>query len=158
MRPSSSDSAAAGAFRFRFIVPPEVIDQNGHVNNVAYVQWMQEVAIRHSEDTGGSRAMRAAGGTWVVRSHQIEYLSPAHSGDQIEAVTWVASFHRVRSVRQYRFVRLPDARLLARGATEWVFVSAKDGRPRAIPSEVKAAFLMAKMTDSPENTSLDKQM
>ena len=26
----------------------EVIDGNGHVNNVVYVQWMQDAAIAHS--------------------------------------------------------------------------------------------------------------
>ena len=35
-------------FRYRFVVPDEAVDGNRHVNNVAYVQWMQDVAIRHS--------------------------------------------------------------------------------------------------------------
>jgi acyl-CoA thioester hydrolase len=137
---SSSASDVQGVFRFSFIVPGDVIDQNGHVNNVAYIQWMQEVAIRHSDSTGGTLATKEAGGSWVVRSHQIEYLKAGYAGDHVEAVTWVASFHRVRSLRQYRFLRSSDATLLARGSTDWVFVNQGDGRPRAIPAGVKAAF------------------
>jgi acyl-CoA thioester hydrolase len=133
-------SETGGMFRHRFTVPADAIDQNGHVNNVVYIQWMQDVAIRHADQTGGTSAMRAVGCTWVVRSHKVEYLSPAYAGDSIEAATWVVNFHRVRSVRQYRFVRITDAKLLARGETEWVFVSAQSGRPCAIPERVRACF------------------
>ncbi len=129
-----------GIFRCQFTVPSGVIDENGHVNNVVYVQWMQEVAIRHSETMGGSAAVRAAGCSWVVRTHHIEYLSPAFAGDVLEAATWVVNFQRVRSLRRYRFVRMSDAKLLARGETDWVFVNAKSGRPCAIPESVRTCF------------------
>ncbi len=26
-------------------IPKTAIDENGHVNNVAYVQWMQDIAV-----------------------------------------------------------------------------------------------------------------
>ena len=32
--------------RHTFTVPPEAVDRNGHVNNVVFVQWMQDAAIR----------------------------------------------------------------------------------------------------------------
>lgn len=34
---------------FKTTVTDEVIDENGHANNVAYVAWMQEAAIHHSQ-------------------------------------------------------------------------------------------------------------
>jgi len=43
-------------------VPAEVVDGNGHVNNVAYVQWMQDAAIRHSRASGCTQATEAIGG------------------------------------------------------------------------------------------------
>jgi acyl-CoA thioesterase FadM len=52
----------------------------------------------------------------------------------------VANFRRVRSLRQYRFVRKSDQRVLASGEPDWVFVSAENGRPRAIPDTVSACF------------------
>ena len=129
-------------YRRRFTVPDDVVDENGHVNNVAYVQWMQDVAILHAEATGGTRATKAAGAIWVARSHKIEYLSPAFAGDPIEALTWIVDFRRAQSLRRYRFVRTSDDKLLARGETEWVFVDAASGRPRAIPQEVTQAFVL----------------
>ncbi len=123
-----------------FTVPAEAIDGNGHVNNVAYVQWMQDLAVRHFEALGGMEAMRVSGGTWVVRSHRIEYLCPAHAGERVRAETWVVDCGRVRSHRRYRFTRLADGALLARGETEWVFVDARTGRPRSIPEAVRRVF------------------
>jgi len=146
----------SGVFRHRFEIPAEAIDQNGHVNNVVYVQWMQDVAVRHFHAANCADAMHAVGGTWVVRSHRIEYKAPAFSGDSIEAQTWVADFRRVRSLRKYRFVRLPDSALLAEGETDWVFVNAETGRPVAIPDEMKNAFEQVPSTGTREGRSHDE--
>ncbi len=127
-------------FRYRMTIPQDAIDGNGHVNNVAYVQWMQEAAIRHFEALGGTPLMEAAGATWVVRSHKIEYLSPAFAGEEIEVRTWIATARRVRSLRRYEFVRPSDGKALVRGETDWVFVDARDGHPMAIPQNIIGRF------------------
>jgi acyl-CoA thioester hydrolase len=36
----------------RFAIPEHAIDRQGHVNNLAYVAWMQDVAIEHSAAAG----------------------------------------------------------------------------------------------------------
>jgi len=135
-----SETRPVAVFRYRFTVPPEAIDRNGHVNNVAYVGWMQNVAVRHSAANDGTAPMHDSGGNWVVRTHRIDYLVPAVCGDEIEAWTWVASLGRVRSERRYRFVRTSDGRVLAKAMTDWVSVDASTGRPRAIPEAVRNAF------------------
>ncbi len=132
-----------------FVIPQSALDQNGHVNNVVYVQWMQDVAILHSEACGGTYAMQSTGATWVVRSHSIEYLSPAFAGELVSALTWVVDFRRARSLRRYIFIRSSDNVLLARGETEWVFVDIKSGRPRSIPDEVKNTFPVVAKDDEP---------
>ncbi|MFP4317161.1 MAG: acyl-CoA thioesterase, partial [Desulfovibrionales bacterium] len=128
-------------FRHAFTVPESALDENGHVNNVVYVQWMQDAAVAHSDSTGGTRAARDSGGTWVVRSHAVEYLRPAYAGDPVEARTWVEDIQRIRSTRRYEFVRTSDDTLLARGSTQWVFVDAATGRPRSIPPEVRECYV-----------------
>ena len=37
-------------------VPHNAIDENGHVNNVVYVQWMQDIAVEHYSSIGGIEA------------------------------------------------------------------------------------------------------
>ncbi len=126
--------------RFQLTVPASAVDPNGHANNVAYVQWMQDAAIEHSAASGCSQRTRALGATWVVRTHHIEYLSPAFAGDELTVVTWVANFRKVRSLRRYRIVRAIDDKTLAEGETDWVFVDAQTLRPRAIPAEIANCF------------------
>lgn len=126
--------------RLEFVVPGEVVDANRHVNNVAYLQWMQDAAIAHSDANRCTALTQSAGATWVVRTHRIEYFSPAFAGEGIVVLTWVANFRKVRSLRRYRFYRGVDRVLLAEGETDWVFVDAQSGKPRAIPQELQEAF------------------
>lgn len=124
-------------YRFDFKVTAGAVDGNGHANNIAYVQWMQEAAIRHAQASGCTAASVALGATWVVRTHHIEYLRPAFAGDAITVLTWVADFRKVRSLRKYKFIRAADSAVLAQAETDWVFVKAGTGRPLAIPDAVK---------------------
>ena len=127
-------------YRLNLKVPAEVVDGNGHVNNVAYVQWMQDAAISHSRASGCAQATEAIGATWVARTHHVEYLRPAFAGDTVTVLTWVSDFRKVRSLRKYKFIRAADSTVLAQTETDWVFVDAKTGRPMAIPDEIKNAF------------------
>jgi len=122
-----------------FFIPGSAIDENGHVNNVAYVQWMQDIAVEHYSSIGGVAAQGPAA-TWVVREHRIEYLLPAFEGEEIEIRTWVENARRVRSLRKYEFVRKSDNQALVRGETDWVFVDMKTGRPIPIPTAVLQVF------------------
>jgi len=67
-------------------IPQSSIDENGHVNNVTYVQWMQDIAVEHYSSIGGIEA-QGPDATWVVREHKIEYLLPAFAGEEIEIRT-----------------------------------------------------------------------
>ena len=127
-------------YSYEFTVPPEALDGNGHVNNVQYVQWMQEAAVRHYESLGGLPLTQAIGATWVVRSHVIEYLRPAFAGERIQVRTWVVDIRRVRSLRRYRFLRVADGKLLVKGETDWVFVDAATGAPRPVPEQIIQIF------------------
>jgi len=127
-------------YRLEIVVSPEVLDDNRHVNNVVYVQWMQDAAIQHSAVTGCTALTQSLGATWVARTHRIEYLSPAFAGDSLTVLTWVADFRKVRSLRRYKFVREKDQVVLAQGETDWVFVDAMTGRPRGIPEAIRNSF------------------
>ena len=117
------------------------IDANGHVNNIVYLQWMQDAAIAHSDALGCTALTSAAGCCWVARSHHIEYLRPAYAGDRIAVITWIVDATRKSSsVRRYKMVRDADGAVLATGETLWVFVDMQTGRPRSIPPEVIGCF------------------
>jgi acyl-CoA thioester hydrolase len=125
----------------RFRVSPEAMDVNGHVNNLAYLRWMQDAAIAHSAARGWPVERYLAAGTgWVVRSHFIEYLLPAFAGEELCLLTWVAGLRRQSSLRKFLFWREQDRQVLARAETLWVFVESASGRPVPIPPELVSAF------------------
>ena len=123
-------------------VDASAIDENGHANNVEYVRWMQDAAVAHADAAGCTAATVAAGATWVVRSHRIQYSRPAFAGDEVRVVTWVADVRRAFSLRMYRFERAADNTVLAEGETDWVFVDTKTGRPRSVPEGIAGMFAL----------------
>jgi acyl-CoA thioester hydrolase len=128
-------------FSKRFAVPADAIDVQGHVNNLSYVGWMQDLAIEHSEAVGWPmRRYLQLGCGWVVRSHFIEYLRPAFADERLGAHTWVPRFDQRSTPRRYLFVRDSDRSVLARAETSWVFVDLARGRRRPIPPELLDAF------------------
>ena len=62
-------------YTLSFIIPADAIYENGHVNNVVYVQWMQDTAMEHYRSIGGLEA-QGTGTAWFIREHRIEYLAP----------------------------------------------------------------------------------
>lgn len=124
-------------FVYTFTIPQSVIDDYGHVNNVAYVQWMQETAVRYGETVGYKPPENTA---WFVREHHIAYLLPAFAGEELQVRTWVSDMKRVRLHRHYEFIRKSDGKTVAKGETDWVYVDAATGRPIAIPADARELF------------------
>ena len=126
------------------------LDGLGHANNISYVKWMQSAALAHSAAQGWPvDAYSRLGCGWVVRSHFIEYLSPALLGDTIIVRTWVADMKKVTSLRRYRIVatRSDKELILAKAQTNWAFIDYRTGVPKRIPVEVSSAFEIADIAD-----------
>jgi acyl-CoA thioester hydrolase len=117
------------------------IDIQGHVNNLRYLKWMQDVAVAHSTAQGWPMQRYAdAGMGWVVRSHSITYKRPAYLGEALTLCTWIAGFSPRSSPRRYLFWRAADKTVLAEAETMWVFVSLTTGRPIKVPDELRNAW------------------
>lgn len=119
-------------FSMPVVVGESSIDLLGHVNNREYMRWMEAAATAHAASLGWSfDALRSAGRVWVVRQHWIEYLRPAHLGDELVVATWVESVRRLSSLRRYAVLR--NGELLTVGATEWVLVDYERRTPCRSP-------------------------
>ena len=137
-------------FDHRHVVIAAEIDALGHVNNLAYLGWMQTAALAHSAAQGWPpEKYQELGLGWVVRSHQITYERPAFLGDEIIVRTWVAGFRRASSVRRYDILRAADAKRLASAATNWAFVNYANGMPARVPPEIVGSFELVEGPDLP---------
>ena len=126
-------------FELHFAVRPEDIDQLGHVNNVVYVQWVQDVATAHWRAAARADHLLSVG--WVLARHEIDYKLSAMPGDDIIARTWVGEPDGIRYPRHVELIRAADRKLLARSLTLWCPVDAKTLRIlRAPPEELQEGF------------------
>lgn len=73
-----------GIFDLKLTVKPEHIDILGHVNNVVYVQWMQDVATAHIEQIGlGLEQYLELKHAMVAVEHHVQYRKAAFEGDEL---------------------------------------------------------------------------
>lgn len=49
-------------------VLPEHIDPNNHLNNIVYLQWMQDIAIEHVKANGVFEITEELGLTWFAKN------------------------------------------------------------------------------------------
>jgi acyl-CoA thioester hydrolase len=138
-----TDAAEVDPWRHttRWPVRQYELDQNGHVNNAVYLNWIEQVAVEHSEALGFGRAWAAGhGGGWVVREHRVTYHRPVVYGDVVLVTTLPQRLAGVRGQRRTEIRRESDDALVTEAATEWIWVRLGAGRPARIPAEILDLF------------------
>jgi acyl-CoA thioester hydrolase len=125
-------------FEMIVVVLPGDIDEQKHVNNTAYLRWVQEVATAHWRQLASVEAQQAVG--WVVLRHEIDYKAPAAFGDEIMLRTWVGKATRLTFERFTEIRRKGDRQLLSQARTLWVPIDPVSGRPVRVSAEVRARF------------------
>ncbi|MDX9998263.1 MAG: acyl-CoA thioesterase [Phenylobacterium sp.] len=125
-------------FTRTYVPTPSDIDENGHVNNVVYLRWAQEMAIAHWDSKAPPEAQDAW--AWVVLRHEVDYRRQLLPGETATARTWVAD--AAEGPRFDRFVRIdgPDGAMCAQARTVWCLVDAQTRRPRRVPDWMVAMF------------------
>lgn len=125
---------------FRVVLRPEAgdIDENGHVNNIVYVRWLQEVATAHWAAVAPADAQ--AKFLWVISRHEIDYRAPSFLGEELTAETWGenpkgARFDRCTTIAG------PDGTLRVEARTTWVIMDRELQRPARLRPELIRLFL-----------------
>ena len=123
-------------FEHRFTVPKTDIDEQGHVNNVAFVRYVQEVAVAHwFHFTDQEQQEKFA---WVMLRHEIDYKKQAFEGEEVTAKTRVIGWTAATCERLVEIYRGQD--LLVKSKTIWCLLDRRTYRPRRIPTELKEVF------------------
>lgn len=127
-------------FDLKITVKPEHIDILGHVNNVVYVAWMQDVATAHIEHLGvGLDKYLEMKHAMIAVEHHVQYRKAALEGDEIILRTWFNDINALYSFRQYAFYRAKDQALLFVANTKWACVEIETGRPKRMsPTFIQA--------------------
>ena len=130
------------------------IDAFGHVNNVRYIDWANEIAWAHSHALGLTfEDYKRLGTGVVVWHHEFDYLAAAKQNDEIAIATWIVdNDNRIRLTRNYEMRRTADGVVVFRGSTLFVTIDMTTGKPARMPPEFIAAYkVTADMVAKEEN-------
>lgn len=138
-------------FELAIGVQPSDIDELGHVNNVVYLRWVQDVAVAHWRSAATEAQQRDV--LWVVVRHEIEYKRPARLEDGIVARTWVGTATGSTFERHTEILRASDRRVLTRARTLWCPIDPVTGRPKRVTDDVRERFSVPAAGADPSHTS-----
>ena len=126
------------AFEQTFTATPEDIDELGHVNNAAWVRWIQDIATAHWYSLAPSAAQEQT--VWVVVRHEIDYLRALLPGESVTGKTWIPEDPKgARFDRMVEFTNA-DGKVHVRARTTWAMLDRGTGRPLRVRPDVIAAF------------------
>ena len=114
------------------------LDELQHVNNVQYLQWVQDIAGAHWQSLIAGKT--EAFGLWMVRSHHIEYKRQAKLGDNLRAVTHVELTKGFLSERIVRFYLEDTTTIVAQCSTQWCYLDPTTQKLLRIPEDIHALF------------------
>ncbi|MGE0595724.1 MAG: acyl-CoA thioesterase [Hyphomonadaceae bacterium] len=129
----------AEPFTQRIAIDPGDIDELGHVNNIVYLRWAQEIAIAHWQARASAEMLTQF--VWVVRRHEVDYRAALQLGDEAEARTRVAP--GAQGALWRRFVEIwkeGASSPCVEVASDWVLLDAATRRVKRVPPEIVSRF------------------
>jgi acyl-CoA thioester hydrolase len=126
-------------FSLTFTAQPEHIDENGHVNNAVWVQWMEQIATTHWLRDAQPAHVEAY--AWVVTRHEIDYRGNVGLGDEVSGETEIREGPSgARFDRHFTFSNAAG-KPIVRAKTTWAMIDRATGRVMRVPPEVTAPFV-----------------
>ena len=125
-------------FRLDFAPTAADIDENGHVNNVVYLRWAQDLGVAHWRSL--APPAEQARWAWVALRHEVDYRRALKPGETAHGRTWVAE--TAQGPRFDRFIRIDadDGAMCAQVKTVWCLIEQATGRPKRVPEWMMAMF------------------
>jgi len=119
-------------------VEQQHLDDVNHVNNVIYVQWMQDIASMHWDAFASGKLKGEV--LWMIKRHEIDYFNQAFLNDELQITTWTGEHTNVTWKRHYEIVRPADNKKIIVAASVWIPLDRKTQRPRRIDDELINMF------------------
>ena len=131
-------------FAHRCRVYYEDTDAGGVVYYVNYLKFMERARTERLRHLGFSQSQLAEDNLlFVVHSSEARYHAPARLDDELRVTAQVLELNRASLRFVQQVWRERDATLLCEGQFLVACVRADTFKPRAIPSELRAAFVAA---------------
>lgn len=125
-------------FEKTITVSKDHIDDLNHVNNVRYVQWVQDIAKEHWLTYATKDLLETY--SWFLVNHFIEYKSQALLGDKLLLKTFVPKVEGVSTIRHVEIINAKTEQLIVSSKAKWCLINSKTQRPTRITPELAKLF------------------
>ena len=119
-------------------VQSEDLDELNHVNNIRYIDWVQQISKEHWEKVTSSDLRREL--IWVVRKHEVNYFKSAVLDDELTLKTHIAQNKGPISTRIVEVWNNKTHTLLVKASTDWCLLDASSFRPKRVPEQIASLF------------------
>lgn len=119
-------------------VTQDDLDSLGHVNNVRYVQWVNDIAQSHWLKNATTEIISKY--YWVLVSHQILYKNSAFLNEVVNIKTHVVRSKGARSTRIVEMYNSKSKDLLVKSETVWCLINSSTNKPVRITYEIVNLF------------------
>ncbi|WP_034057921.1 acyl-CoA thioesterase [Lacinutrix jangbogonensis] len=119
-------------------VTKEDLDELNHVNNVRYIEWVNDIAKSHWLEKVSKSITETY--FWVLISHTIEYKRAAVLGNEILLNTYITNTAGATTTRIVEIYNNKTQAILAKSETKWCFMSYSNNKPLRISDEIKNIF------------------
>jgi acyl-CoA thioester hydrolase len=123
-----------GVSVLRKVVTWEDLDMMWHVNNAAYLRYMDAAEEQALGEYGWSmQRMRQQGMRLYTQQQRIEYLQPAVPGDEVAVSTWCSDVQDESALRHFHIRRAGDGVPLVHARSVWGVQDASTGAVMPLP-------------------------
>ena len=122
------------SYKKEIIVVKDDLDALNHVNNVRYIQWIQDISIEHWFRVSKNKLSKQY--IWVVASHFVEYKRSAALNDKLTIETYVEKFEGSLSCRVVIISNAETDKINVKALTKWCLIDPKSKRPIRVPDEI----------------------
>lgn len=128
----------AETYTHKRTVQEEDLDELKHVNNVRYVQWIQDIAKEHWDVRATDELKEKF--FWVVIRHEIDYKKQAFLDDELLIETYVGDTTFVTSERFVNIKRADSGEVLVAAKSNWCLLDTSTKKPTKITEELSTVF------------------
>lgn len=115
------------------------LDAVNHVNNVVYIQWMQDIASMHWHAIATPELKNKF--VWMIRRHEVDYHNQAFLNDNLLITTWTGEYTNVTWKRHYEITRPADNKKIISAVSLWIPVDVEAQKPQRVDEAMVSLFM-----------------
>lgn len=117
------------------------IDFVGHVNNIIYIQWMENGRLRLLEKMGipAAELSKNSGVKPVLTETTIKYRNPLFLHNEVTVEMWISKLNNASAIMEFRFFNEKGV-LCASGQQKGLFIDQNTMKPTRLDIKHREAF------------------